>query len=99
MWTAEEKKNIPPKYGCELLHTDATDAIIKNPSLPSDAYNIYYYYENELKVDVCRGKKVSIFDMYYDKFGPNSITKIDWGYGRVNPKLWGYKPPEGKKKR
>jgi hypothetical protein len=44
-------------------------------------------------------KRVDLFDMYYDKYGPGAIQKIDFGYGRVNPKLWGYKQPEKKKKR
>ena len=36
--------------------------------------------------------------MYYDKYGPGSVQKIDFGYGRTNPKVWGYKQPEKKKK-
>jgi hypothetical protein len=38
--------------------------------------------------------------LYYDKFGSGSVQKIDWGYGRVSPKMWGYKnASEGKKKK
>jgi hypothetical protein len=37
--------------------------------------------------------------MYYDKFGPGSVQKIEFGYGRVSPRIWGYKAPEGKKKK
>jgi hypothetical protein len=50
-------------------------------------------------MDLCRGTRVKIFDMYYDKFGPDVITKIDWGYGRVSPRIWGYKAPEKKKRK
>ena len=37
--------------------------------------------------------------MYYDKFGPGVVKKIDWGYGRVSPKIWGYKSPEKKRRK
>jgi hypothetical protein len=37
--------------------------------------------------------------MYYDKYGPGAVKKIDFGYGRTNPKLWGYKQPEKKKRK
>lgn len=97
-WTPEEKKEVPSKYGCELLFQRTTLQQIKDPSLPSDAYIVIYRVDNETFMDLCRGRKVNIFDMYYDKFGPGSVQKIDWGYGKVNPRLWGYKnKSEGKK--
>jgi hypothetical protein len=98
-WTPEEKKEIPSRYGCDLLFERTTLQQIKDPSLPSDAYIVIYRVNNETFMDLCRGKKVNIFDMYYDKFGPGSVQKIDWGYGKVNPRLWGYKVSEGKKKK
>jgi len=100
MWTNNEKQSLPPTYGCQLILSDVSEETSKDPSLPNDAYNVYYYdYNGKMCLDVCRGKKVNIFDMYYDKFGPGKLFKIDFGYGRTNPKLWGYKPPETKKKR
>ena len=36
--------------------------------------------------------------MYWDKFGSN-LKSIDFGNGRINPKLWGYKAPESKKRK
>jgi hypothetical protein len=98
-WTPEEKKKIPPQYGCELLFERTTLQQIKDPSLPNDAYIVIYRLNNETFMDLCRGSRVKIFDMYYDKFGPGSVQKIDWGYGRTSPKLWGYKASEGKKKK
>ena len=98
-WTPEEKKEIPSQYGCEILFERTTLQQIKNPSLPSDAYIVIYRVNNETFMDLCRGTRVKIFDMYYDKFGPESVQKIDWGYGRVNPRVWGYKVSEGKKKK
>lgn len=98
-WTPEEKKEIPSQYGCELLFERTTLQQIKDPSLPSDAHIVIYRVNDQTFMDLCRGKKVNIFDMYYDKFGPGSVQKIDWGYGRVNPRIWRYKVSEGKKKK
>jgi len=98
-WTPEEKKETSSRYGCEILFERATLAQVKDPSLPSDAYLIFYRIDNETYMDLCRGKRVKVFDLYYDKFGPGSVQKIDFGYGRVSPKVWGYKAPDGKKKK
>ena len=97
-WTAEEKRDLPPKYGCELLIADASMDQVKDSSFPSDAYLIYYKINENNYIDLCRGRRVNLFDLYYDKFGPGTIQKIDFGYGRVNPRLWGYKSKtDGKK--
>ena len=99
-WTKEEKEKINSVYGCELIYEHATIDQIKDTSVPNDAYLIYYELENNSYVDVCRGrKKVDIFDLYYDKFGPGSVKKIDFGYGRTNPRLWGNKNKDDKKKK
>mgnify|MGYP006287912139 CR=1 FL=1 len=99
-WSKEEKEKINSVYGCELIYENATYEQIKDVSLPNDAYLVYYELEGNTYVDVCRGRKrVDIFDLYYDKFGPDVIRKIDFGYGRTNPRLWGYKTPDSKKKR
>lgn len=98
-WTPEERTNIPPKYGCEILLERASLNQIKDPSFPSDAYIVTYKINNEVYKDLCRGTRVKIFDMYYDKFGSGVVQNIDFGYGRVNPKLWGYKAPEKKKRK
>lgn len=100
MWTNEEKKNLPPSYGCQLLLSDISKEASKDPSLPLDAYNVTYYdSDKKLCLDVCRGSKVRIFDLYYDKFGPGSLVSIDWGHGKVNPKLWGINEKRDSKKR
>ena len=98
-WTPEEKKDIPPRYGCEILVENGTLAQIKDTSFPNDAYVVSYTLKGNSYMDLCRGTRVKIFDMYYDKFGPGVVTKIDWGYGRVSPKVWGYKSPEKKRRK
>jgi hypothetical protein len=98
-WSPEEKKEITSRYGCDLLFERTTLQQIKDPSLPNDAYVVIYRVNGETFMDLCRGTRVRIFDMYYDKFGPGSVQKIDFGYGRTSPKLWGYRAPEGKKRK
>ena len=60
---------------------------------------ISYKVEDKLHQDVCRGSKVNLFDLYFDKFGKGSIQKIDYGHGTISPSQWGYKPPEKRKRR
>jgi hypothetical protein len=87
-------------YGCQVLLEKTTLQQAKDPSFPSDAYLIWYIDCGKECIDLCRtSKRVNLFDMYYDKYGPGSVRKIDFGYGRVNPKLWGYKAPEKKKRK
>jgi len=99
---AEQRKEIknilPDTYGCDILLQDTTLDKVKDPSFPNDAYLIWYIVDGQQCMDLVRGSRVRIFDMYYDKYGPGVVQKIDFGYGRTNPKLWGYKQPEKKKK-
>jgi hypothetical protein len=98
-WSQDEKKNLPPIYGCQLIYDKATLEQIKDTNVPNDAYLVTYIVDGEVCVDVCRGRKVKIFDLYYDKFGTGSMVSIDFGYGKVNPKLWGYTPSKKDKKK
>ena len=95
----EERTILPGSYGCDILLQDTTLDKVKDPSFPNDAYLVWYNNEGTERLDLVRGSRVRIFDMYYDKYGPGVIQKIDFGYGRTNPKLWGYKQREKKKKR
>ena len=98
-WTQEEKLSIPPRYGCQILLENTTLEVAKDSSFPNDAYLIWYIIEGKNYLDLCRGTRSRIFDLYYDKFGPGVIQKIDFGYGRTNPKIWGYKSPDKKKRK
>ena len=42
---------------------------------------------------------VYVFDRYYDKYGPDALKAIDYGYGTIRPNLWNVKPPERKKRK
>ena len=93
-------KVLPHEYGCEILLEKTSLENAKDSSFPNDAYLIWYIVDGEQYIDLTRcPKKVNLFDMYYDKYGPGAVQKIDFGYGRVNPKLWGYKQPEKKKRK
>jgi hypothetical protein len=98
-YSPKEKKVLPHEYGCDILLEKTTIEKAKDTSFPNDAYLIWYKVNEETFVDLVRGTKVRIFDMYYDKFGPGVVQKIDFGYGRTNPKLWGIKQPEKKKRK
>ena len=99
-YSENQKIVLPHEYGCEILLEKTTLAKAKDSSFPSDAYLIWYIADGKTHIDLTRcTKRVNLFDMYYDKYGPGAVQKIDFGYGRVNPKLWGYKQPEKKKKR
>lgn len=95
----EDKSVLPSNYGCEILLEKTTVETAKDSSFPSDAYLIWYNFDGKDHIDLVRGTRVRIFDMYYDKYGPDAVQKIDFGYGRTNPKLWGYKQPEKKKRK
>ncbi len=96
----EERQILPHSYGCEILLEKTTIAQAKDASFPNDAYLVWYVINGKEYIDLTRcAKKVNLFDMYHDKYGPGVIQKIDFGYGRVSPKLWGYKAPEEKKKK
>lgn len=95
----EERTILPSAYGCEVLLEQTTLERAKDSSFPNDAKLIWYSLDGKQYIDLVRGTRTRVFDMYYDKYGPGAIQKIDFGYGTVNPKMWGYKSTEKKKKR
>ena len=96
----EQNTANPASYGCEVLLEKTTLDKVKDPTFPTDAYIVSYNVNGKDYLDLCRGgKRVSIFDFYYDRYGSNSIKSIEWGYGKVNPRSWGYKPKEAKKRK
>ena len=90
----------PSDYSCQILQEKTTLEAANDKSLPNDARLIYYIVDGVQYIDLTRCKKtVQLFDMYYDKYGNGAVQKIEFGYGTVNPKLWGYKKPDEKKKK
>ena len=96
----EDDKLNPSAYSCEILLSKTTMDKAKDKSFPSDACIVKYLVDGKECIDLTRsGKQVNIFDMYYDKYGKDSLKTIEWGYGTVNPSQYGYKQPEKKKRR
>lgn len=98
-WTVQERESLKSRYGCEILKHNCTLEEAKVTDVPKDAYIVTYLVSGKVCYDLTRsGKRVNIFDMYYDSMG-DAIRSIEWGYGKINPKLWGYKAPERKKRK
>lgn len=96
----KENQILPHDYGCQILLENTTLEAAKDSSFPTDAYLVWYLLEGKQCLDLTRcNRKTSLFDMYYDKYGRESIQRIDFGYGKVNPRTWGMKKPEKKKKK
>ena len=97
-WSSEEKKLIGT-YGCQLIYEDATQEQLVDRKVPTDSMIISYKVNDKMYKDLCRGSKVNLFDLYFDKFGKGAIQRIDYGHGTLTPSQWGYTPPEKRKRR
>ena len=97
-WTPAEKETCKSRYGCEIMIENGSYEDVRTKEAPNDAYIIKYLVDDEVCYDLTRGSRIKLFDMYWDKFREN-LKHIDFGYGRYNPKTWGYKAPEKKKRK
>ena len=98
-WTAQERESLRSRYGCEILKHNCTLQEAQVTDVPTDAYIVTYILNGVTCYDLTRcGKKVNLFDMYYDNLGP-VIQSIEWGCGKISPKLWGYEAPKSKKRK
>jgi len=98
IWSKEEKEKFGPQYGCDIVVEDGSIEDVSTKKAPTDAYIIKYLYEDNVHYDLTRGTKVSLFDMYWDKF-KGGLQSIAYGNGGIKPNLWGYQAPAKKKKR
>jgi|TARA_R100000030_G_scaffold50126_1_gene37845 hypothetical protein len=96
-----EINNINPSdYSCQILQEKTTLEAANDKSLPNDARLVWYIVDGVEYIDLTRCRKtVELFDMYYDKYGKGAVQRIDFGYGTMNPKLWGVKPKKEKKRK
>ena len=97
-WTPAEKETCKSRYGCDILIENGTYEEVCAKNFPNDAHIIQYLVDEKICFDLTRGTKIRLFDMYWDKFREN-LKSIKWGNGTVNPKMWGYKSPEKKKRK
>ena len=98
IWTKEEREKLSEKYGTSIIIENGTYEEVRTTQAPNDAYIVKYVYEDSVRYDLTRGTKMSLFDMYYDKL-KQGLRSIDYGKGNIKPYLWGYKSPQGKKKK
>ena len=90
----------PSDYSCQILLEKTTLEAANDKSFPTDARLIWYVVDGIEHIDLTRcSKVVKLFDMYYDKYGKGAVQKIDFGFGTVNPKLWGIKAKSDKKRK
>lgn len=83
----------------KILHQDCNPELANDRTLPYTAYLVKYKDDGAIKYDlVVSGKKTDIFDYYWDRYR-HDLLSFTQSEGRVNPKLWGCKPKEDKKKK
>ena len=98
-WSQSERDASKQKYGCEIMVENGTWEQVSTNECPNDARIVTYEVDGEVRYDLTRSAKaVNIFDMYWDKFR-KGLKGIQYGNGRVSPKLWGYQAPKTKKKK
>lgn len=82
----------------KLIHKDCDKSLAKDRSLPRNSYIITYVQDEITKYDIVQASSfVEVFDNYYDNLGKDSIKKIQWTDGTVNPKTWGVTTNKKKK--
>ena len=85
--------------GCKILYQDCDAALSEDRSLPYTAYLVEYIEGETTKFDIAVApKRVDIFDHYWDKYR-HDFVNMTQTEGRVNPKLYGNKAPETKKRK
>ena len=97
-WSSNEKQSSKDLYGCEIIVENGSKQDIHTREAPTDSLIVTYEFDGETHQDLTRGTRVSIFDMYYDKF-KKGLKKIDYGNGTIKPNLWGYQTQGPKKKK
>jgi hypothetical protein len=83
-----------------LIHKNCDPLVENNKSLPRNSYLVTYQDSKDVKYDIVQaGSFVEVFDNYYDQYGKNSIIKIQWSQGTVNPKSYNYQVRDKKSKK
>ena len=98
VWTKEERDTLREKYGSEIIIENGSFSDVSIRKVPTDGYIIKYVYKDKICFDLTRGTKITIFDMYWDKF-KDGLKSIEYGNGTIKPNLWGYQAPKSKGKK
>ena len=97
-WSSNEKQSSKDLYGCEILVDNGTLEEVSRTEYPNDAFIITYHVDDKVCLDLTRGSRTALIDMYYDKF-KKGLKEINWGKGTISPKVWGYTSKTPKKKK
>lgn len=82
------------KKGVRILKQNANLTLDNTRDLPNNSYVVSMDWDGNLWSDIVQGSRVQIFDMYYDKFGKDTIKNIVQTEGRVSPRLWNDNQPK-----
>ena len=85
----------------KILFENCDPERAEDRELPNNSFLVEYKVDGGAtsSYDIAAAAKQSeIFDHYYDKFKKDFVT-MKQAEGRINPKLWGVKAPESKKKK
>jgi hypothetical protein len=83
----------------KILHQNCDPSLADDRNLPYTAYLVTYEVDGEIRHDiVIPNKQVDLFDYYWDNYR-QGLKGWKQSEGRVNPKLWGAKTKEDKKRR
>lgn len=82
-----------------ILHQNCDPELANDKSLPYTAYLVTYEIDGAIAYDITiADKKSEMFDYYWDRYR-EGLKGWKQSEGRINPKLWGAKPPKEEKKR
>ena len=83
----------------KIINENCERELANDRSLPYNAYLVTYEVDAVMAYDlIISDKKMDIFDYYWDKYR-EGLKGWKQSEGRVNPRNWGNKPTEEKKRR
>ena len=80
-----------------VIHVNCDPSAAQDSSLPRDSYLVTYGDDGSQQYDIVQGLQSDIFDHYWDKY--RDVRGMKWTDGKSNPKMWGYKQPDKKKRK
>jgi hypothetical protein len=82
----------------KIIHEKCSTTLAEDKTLPLNSYIVSYFFEEDLFYDIVQSSsRVNIFDYYYDKY--KNVKSINYTKGTINPKLYGIKSKETRKRR
>jgi hypothetical protein len=82
-----------------ILHQNCDPELANDRNLPYTAYIVTYEIDGAITYDIAIPRnKIELFDYYWDRYR-EGLKSFKQSEGRVNPKLWGNKPPKEEKRK